>query len=99
VRQPTWTPELAERVARTNDLRMRVPEMAGTDELSRLNSFENSGDLVVFGAFIQGKQVGIDKTRVEQQIFGRIAGQGQLGCADNMRALCRRLLHGMFNFQ
>jgi len=30
------------------------------EQLSRLNSFENSGDLVVFGAFIQGKQVNFE---------------------------------------
>jgi hypothetical protein len=30
------------------------------EQLSRLNSFENSGDLIVFGAFIQGKQVNFE---------------------------------------
>ena len=30
------------------------------EQLSRLNSFENAGDLVVFGAFIQGKQVNFE---------------------------------------
>jgi hypothetical protein len=30
------------------------------DQLSRLNSFRNSGDLVVFGAFIDGKQVNFE---------------------------------------
>jgi len=30
------------------------------EQLSRLNSFENSGDLVVFGAFVQGKQVNFE---------------------------------------
>ena len=30
------------------------------EQLSRLNSFENSGDLVVFGAFVEGKQVNFE---------------------------------------
>jgi hypothetical protein len=30
------------------------------EQLSRLNSFDNSGDLVVFGAFIEGKQVNFE---------------------------------------
>jgi len=30
------------------------------EQLSRLNSFDNSGDLVVFGAFIDGKQVNFE---------------------------------------
>jgi hypothetical protein len=30
------------------------------DQLSRLNSFRNSGDLVVFGAFIDGKQINFE---------------------------------------
>jgi hypothetical protein len=30
------------------------------DQLSRLNSFQNSGDLVLFGAFIEGKQVNFE---------------------------------------
>jgi hypothetical protein len=30
------------------------------DQLSRLNSFQNAGDLVVFGAFIDGKQVNFE---------------------------------------
>ena len=30
------------------------------EQLSRLNSFQNSGDLVVFGAFIEGKQVNFE---------------------------------------
>ena len=30
------------------------------EQLSRLNSFRNSGDLVVFGAFIDGKQINFE---------------------------------------
>ena len=30
------------------------------EQLSRLNSFENSGDLILFGAFVEGKQVNFE---------------------------------------
>src|SRR4029077_1456621 len=30
------------------------------EQLSRLNSFQNSGDLVLFGAFVDGKQVNFE---------------------------------------
>ena len=48
--------------------------------------------------FLQGAQIGIYKARLEQQIFGRIACQGQLGEANDMRSGCGCLLHGSQDF-
>jgi hypothetical protein len=40
------------------------------EQLARLNSFQNSGDLVVFGAFIAGKQVNFENQDGGHGAFG-----------------------------